>query len=90
MRVRRLRAGLKGWGGVGAMAVVLVLTAVFVLLPLARAGGTDQATGGVGGLAEGVRASAHACQDPEKRSLSPREPTGTPSRPSRAAPTPGW
>ncbi|MFJ3942609.1 MULTISPECIES: glutamate ABC transporter substrate-binding protein [Streptomyces] len=71
MRVRRLRAGLKGWGGVGAMAVVLVLTAVFVLLPLARAGGTDQATGGVGGLAEGVRASAHACQDPEKRSLSP-------------------
>jgi polar amino acid transport system substrate-binding protein len=76
MRVRRLRAGLKGWGGVGAMAVVLVLTAVFVLLPLARAGGTGQTTGGAGGLAEGVRASAHACQDPEKRSLSPSDADG--------------
>lgn len=77
MRVRRLRAGLKGWGGVGAMAVVLVLTAVFVLLPLARAGGTDQTAGGPGGLAEGVRASARSCQDPERQSLSPSDADGS-------------
>jgi len=76
MRVRRLRAGLKGWGGVGAMAVVLVLTAVFVLLPLARAGGTDQAAGGPGGLAEAARASARSCQDPERQSLSPSDADG--------------
>ncbi|MDQ0787028.1 glutamate ABC transporter substrate-binding protein [Streptomyces sp. B3I8] len=77
MRVRRLRAGLKGWGGVGAMAIVLVLTAVFVLLPLARAGGTDQTAGGPGGLAEGVRASARSCQDPERQSLSPSDADGS-------------
>ncbi|PIM65703.1 sugar-binding protein, partial [Streptomyces sp. JV178] len=40
--VRRLRAGLRGWGGVGAMAVVCALTVIFALvLPLSgtRGGG---------------------------------------------------
>lgn len=30
--VRRLRAGLRGWGGVGAMAVLCALAVVFALV----------------------------------------------------------
>ncbi|MEU6478829.1 glutamate ABC transporter substrate-binding protein [Streptomyces sp. NPDC047017] len=75
MRVRRLRAGLRGWGGVGAMAVVcaLALAFVLVLLPHTRAhGGPAQATGGVR-TAQGVQARAGACEDSEvqNQSLAP-------------------
>jgi polar amino acid transport system substrate-binding protein len=80
MRARRLRAGLKGWGGVGAMAVVCALAVAFaLLLPLLqshRAGGT--AGGGLGtALATHARAVDDPCADPEikdapeKQTLSP-------------------
>ncbi|WSQ09279.1 glutamate ABC transporter substrate-binding protein [Streptomyces sp. NBC_01231] len=78
MQGRRLRARLKGWGGVGAMAVVCAVALAFaLLLPLAqpRDGGTG--TGG-SGLARVTQASAEeGCTTPamrnapEKQTLSP-------------------
>ncbi|WKX09164.1 glutamate ABC transporter substrate-binding protein [Streptomyces sp. NL15-2K] len=74
MRGRRLRAVLRGWGGVGAMAVVCALAVVFALLlpliqPETDSGGT--ATGG-GGVTHGIQARADAeCEAPEKQTLSP-------------------
>ncbi|MFF7451066.1 MULTISPECIES: transporter substrate-binding domain-containing protein [unclassified Streptomyces] len=76
---RGRRAGLKGWGGVAAMAVVCALTAVLaLLLPLTRPSGGGAGTGGQG-VAHGseVRAEDDPCQDPriekapEKQTLSP-------------------
>ncbi|MGW2934074.1 glutamate ABC transporter substrate-binding protein [Streptomyces sp. NPDC001156] len=71
MITRRLRASLKGWGGVGAMLVACVLTAVFaLLLPLSGAG-VDGSTGTDGqGLAEGTQAKADSCGGHPER-LSP-------------------
>jgi polar amino acid transport system substrate-binding protein len=78
-RVRALRTGLKGWGGVAAMAVVCALAVAFaLLLPLAQPNGDSAATGGPG-VAHGsqVRAEDDPCQDaqikkaPEKQTLSP-------------------
>ncbi|MDG9716799.1 glutamate ABC transporter substrate-binding protein [Streptomyces sp. DH24] len=79
MRARRLRAGLKGWGGVGAMAVVCALTVVFALL-LPHVGRTGEdggtATGG-SGVAHGSRIrAADDCTDPEKQTLSPSDADG--------------
>ncbi|MBC9724495.1 glutamate ABC transporter substrate-binding protein [Streptomyces sp. TRM68367] len=81
MRARRVRAGLKGWGGVGAMAVVCALVAVFaLLLPLTGQPSTVR-PGGAGdeSVAHGsqVRA-AEDCTDPEKQTLSP-SPTDGPT-----------
>lgn len=73
--VRRLRAGLRGWGGVGAMAILCALTLVFALvLPVkgTRGDGTT-ATGGQG-VARGTQARADECatmKDPENKSLRP-------------------
>ncbi|MDX2909075.1 MULTISPECIES: glutamate ABC transporter substrate-binding protein [Streptomyces] len=73
--VRRLRAGLRGWGGVGAMAVLCALTLVFALvLPVkgTRGDGTT-ATGGQG-VARGTQTRADKCatmKDPENQSLRP-------------------
>ncbi len=70
MNARRMRASLRGWGGVGAMAVVCALAAVFaLLLPRTQPGG-DGATGGRG-VAQGHQARAEACEKPEERSLAP-------------------
>ncbi|MDN0196889.1 glutamate ABC transporter substrate-binding protein [Streptomyces sp. S.PNR 29] len=72
--VRRLRASLRGWGGVGAMAVVCALAVLFaLLLPSTRAaGGSDGATrAGGGGVAEVRQARAEDCTDPQDQSLSP-------------------
>ncbi|GGX54548.1 glutamate ABC transporter substrate-binding protein [Streptomyces fructofermentans] len=72
MNARRVRAGLRGWGGVGAMAVVCVLAAVFaLLLPVAQSrvdGGRDA---GARGVAHGEQARAEECEAPEDQSLSP-------------------
>lgn len=74
MRAGRFRAGLKGWGGVGAMAFACALAVLFaLLLPLVRShgegGGADSAGHGV---ARGSQArAAQECTDPEKQTLSP-------------------
>jgi polar amino acid transport system substrate-binding protein len=74
MSARRLRTGLKGWGGVGAMAVVCALAAVFALL-LPHVGRTGEGGGaGTGGpgVADGSRIRAEDdCTAPEKQTLSP-------------------
>ncbi|MHC3470319.1 glutamate ABC transporter substrate-binding protein [Streptomyces sp. 7R007] len=70
---QRLRSSLRGWGGVGAMAVVCVLAALFALvLPLSLSRGADGSTGTGGqGVAQGRQAKAEKCVDPQDRSLSP-------------------
>ncbi|CAM5694566.1 glutamate ABC transporter substrate-binding protein [Streptomyces fumanus] len=72
MRARRLRASLRGWGGVGAMAVVCALAVLFaLLLPAARSHGGD--TGGTGGpgVTRGSQTRAEECTDPEEQTLAP-------------------
>lgn len=84
MIARRLRASLKGWGGVGAMLIACVLAVgLALLLPLAHArGGGSQDTGGPG-LAEATQARADSCgRHPER--LSP-PPSGDESGPAVTA-----
>jgi polar amino acid transport system substrate-binding protein len=73
MRARRLRASLRGWGGVGAMAAALVaVAAVFaLLLPLSGAQGDGSTATGGQGVAEGTQARAGSCTDPQDRSPAP-------------------
>ncbi|MEU5279613.1 glutamate ABC transporter substrate-binding protein [Streptomyces asoensis] len=73
MRVRRVRSGLKGWGGVGAMAALCALALSFVLLlPWTTRAPGDGATGRAGqGVADGTPAADAACKDPEKRTPAP-------------------
>ncbi|MFJ6082721.1 glutamate ABC transporter substrate-binding protein [Streptomyces sp. NPDC092369] len=69
---QRLRSSLRGWGGVGAMAVACVLTVVFVLLPLSQSKGADGSVGTGGqGVADGRQAKAEECANPQDQSLSP-------------------
>ncbi|MEU1267147.1 glutamate ABC transporter substrate-binding protein [Streptomyces sp. NPDC005799] len=66
----RLRSGLRGWGGVGAMAAVCALAVAFaLLLPLTQSDGA--ASGGEQRLAHGTQAKAEDCPDPQNQSLSP-------------------
>ncbi|MFC5632676.1 glutamate ABC transporter substrate-binding protein [Streptomyces bullii] len=78
MRARRLRAGLKGWGGVGAMAVVCALAVAFaLLLPLAQPAAVDGAESGAQRVARATQVKADAdCDDPEKQTLSPSSADG--------------
>ncbi|MYS74412.1 sugar-binding protein, partial [Streptomyces sp. SID5926] len=80
MRAGRLRTGLKGWGGVGAMAFACVLAVLAALLlpALPWHGGGGSAGGGGGaaddghGTARGSQArAAQECTDPEKQTLAP-------------------
>ncbi|MGW2819610.1 glutamate ABC transporter substrate-binding protein [Streptomyces sp. NPDC001443] len=72
MHVRRVRAGLRGWGGVGAMAIVCALALAFVLLlPLVRSHHDDGAGLGGPGLATGDQMRAENCTAPEKQTLPP-------------------
>lgn len=76
MRARRLRTGLKGWGGVGAMALACVLAVLAaLLLPAVHSpggAGGGGADGGGHGVAHGSRArAAEECTDPEKQTLAP-------------------
>ncbi|MDG9721466.1 MULTISPECIES: glutamate ABC transporter substrate-binding protein [unclassified Streptomyces] len=78
MRARRLRGGLKGWGGVGAMAFACALAVLFaLLLPVVRShgeGGGNGTGGGAGGhgVAHGSQArAAEECTAPERQTLSP-------------------
>ncbi|MEV8031855.1 glutamate ABC transporter substrate-binding protein [Streptomyces sp. NPDC086182] len=77
MTVRRLRASLKGWGGVGAMAVACVTALVLALL-LPNSAHGDGGTGlGGQGLARGTQARAAQCTEPQNLSLSPSGADGT-------------
>ena len=72
MNARRLRTSLRGWGGVGAMAVVCALAAVFaLLLPVAQS--REDGSTGVDGqsVARSEQAKAENCVDPQNQSLSP-------------------
>ncbi|MFF2845705.1 glutamate ABC transporter substrate-binding protein [Streptomyces sp. NPDC058001] len=80
MSARRVRAGLRGWGGVAAMAAALacVLTAVLVLLPLTSpSGDSDDGAFGGGGVTDATRAKADTCT-PEASSLRPSASDGGP------------
>ncbi|MFI6659427.1 glutamate ABC transporter substrate-binding protein [Streptomyces sp. NPDC050523] len=77
---RRLRAGLRGWGGVGAMAAVCVLALAFVLLlPRTQSSGAPDSAGQR--LAHGTQARADTKCDngvaPQDQSLSPSGGGGT-------------
>lgn len=70
---RRLRAGLRGWGGVGAMALVCALAVAFaLLLPLSQPydGDGDAVIGGQG-VAHSSQVRAEDCEKPQDQSLSP-------------------
>lgn len=80
--VRRIRTGLRGWGGVGAMAVACALVAVCALLlpltqPVSRA--VDGAAGAAGaGVTKATPATAQDC-DPrtaQDQSLPPSRTDG--------------
>jgi polar amino acid transport system substrate-binding protein len=79
MQARRLRASLKGWGGVGAMAAVCVLALAFVLLlPLTQSRG-EGGTESVGQrAAEAIQTRAGGCTDStaQDQSLSPSDAEG--------------
>ncbi|HSX98597.1 MAG TPA: glutamate ABC transporter substrate-binding protein [Streptomyces sp.] len=73
--VRRLRAGLRGWGGVGAMAVLCALAVVFALvLPVSGTRGDGVTGHGGRQIARGTLARADDCEkknDAQNRSLRP-------------------
>ncbi|WP_307624995.1 glutamate ABC transporter substrate-binding protein [Streptomyces turgidiscabies] len=71
--LRVLRAGLRGWGGVGAMAAVCALAVAFaLLLPLTQPRGVGSAATGGQGVAVGIQASAAAaCRNPQDESPEP-------------------
>ncbi|MFG2936205.1 glutamate ABC transporter substrate-binding protein [Streptomyces sp. NPDC048282] len=76
MFVRRLRVSLRGWGGVGAMAVGCALALAFVLLlPLtqSRDEGGEEGSGGQGGVTNGSQVRADDCKDSQAQNetLSP-------------------
>jgi polar amino acid transport system substrate-binding protein len=78
---RRLRTGLRGWGGVGAMAAVCALALAFaLLLPHTQSSGAP--AGGAGRLAHGTQARAETKCDngaaPQDQSLSPSGGGATP------------
>ncbi|MGW7382665.1 glutamate ABC transporter substrate-binding protein [Streptomyces sp. NPDC054794] len=73
---RNVRAALRGWGGVGAMAAVCALALAFVLLlPLTQRDGGSGGGAGLGGshLATAGQARADGCEDAQaqKQTLSP-------------------
>lgn len=73
--IRRLRTGVRGWGGVGAMAVLCALTVVFALvLPISGTRGDGPTGTGVQGVGRATQARADDCEsegDPQNRSLKP-------------------
>ncbi|MFE9681714.1 glutamate ABC transporter substrate-binding protein [Streptomyces sp. NPDC006285] len=72
MNARRLRASLKGWGGVGAMAVVCALAAVFaLLLPVAQTREDDASDRAGRGVARGKQTADEDCPAPQDQSLAP-------------------
>jgi polar amino acid transport system substrate-binding protein len=77
MIARRLRASLKGWGGVGTMAVACATALLLALLLPHSARGDGAAGVGGQGLARGTQARAVQCTDPQNQSLAPSGADGT-------------
>ncbi|WP_030894977.1 MULTISPECIES: glutamate ABC transporter substrate-binding protein [unclassified Streptomyces] len=76
MRARRLRASLKGWGGVAAMAALCALVAVFALcLPAAGPGIVDGRAVTRAAQTRTVQAEED-CEAPEKQTLPPSSADG--------------
>ncbi|MEU1704086.1 glutamate ABC transporter substrate-binding protein [Streptomyces sp. NPDC005706] len=75
MYASRVRASLRGWGGVGAMAVLCALALAFaLLLPCTQPPHDDSGARTAGpGVAKGSQARAGDCEDSEaqKQTLSP-------------------
>ncbi|MFI8187438.1 glutamate ABC transporter substrate-binding protein [Streptomyces sp. NPDC085946] len=72
MDARRMRAGLKGWGGVGAMAAVCALVLAWaLLLPAGGHTARDDGAGGPGAARVQQARAPEDCPDPEKQTLSP-------------------
>ncbi|MGW1757691.1 glutamate ABC transporter substrate-binding protein [Streptomyces mirabilis] len=72
MTARRLKASLRGWGGVGAMTLALAVTAVFaLLLPLSSARGDGSTGTGGQGVGQGIQAKADTCTKPQDQSPAP-------------------
>ncbi|WP_055530847.1 glutamate ABC transporter substrate-binding protein [Streptomyces graminilatus] len=71
--LRSLRAGLRGWGGVGAMAAVCALAVAFaLLLPLTQSRGDGVPRTGGQGVARGIQANVAAeCANPQDQSPEP-------------------
>ncbi len=71
--LRVLRAGLRGWGGVGAMAAVCALAVAFaLLLPLTQSrGGGSAGTGGQRVAVATQASAAAACRNPQDQSPQP-------------------
>ncbi|WP_392967474.1 glutamate ABC transporter substrate-binding protein [Streptomyces sp. LN245] len=77
MIARRLRASLKGWGGVGAMALACATALVLaLLLPDSALGDGGTGVGGQG-VARGTQAKAPECTDPQNLSPAPSSADGT-------------
>ncbi|WRZ92866.1 glutamate ABC transporter substrate-binding protein [Streptomyces sp. NBC_01007] len=77
MTARRLRASLRGWGGVGAMAVACATALVLaLLLPDSARGDGGTGVGGQG-LVRGTQARAAQCTDPQNLSPAPSSADGT-------------
>ncbi|GAA2525409.1 MULTISPECIES: glutamate ABC transporter substrate-binding protein [Streptomyces] len=78
MNARRLRAGLRGWGGVGAMAVACALALVFALVLACTGTPADDAAGTTGRPVTHVvpAQTDEECTDPEKQTLSPSRADG--------------
>jgi polar amino acid transport system substrate-binding protein len=72
------RVSLRGWGGVAAMAVACVLTALFVLLPVTHTSGDVNPALRGPGTAEGLQTRASDCV-PEASSLRPSSSTTGPA-----------
>ncbi|WP_225101461.1 glutamate ABC transporter substrate-binding protein [Streptomyces sp. CoH27] len=73
MYASRVRASLRGWGGVGAMMVACALALAFVLLLPCTQRAPDQAPRTGQPVADGVQARAGSCQDSsaQDQTLSP-------------------
>jgi polar amino acid transport system substrate-binding protein len=79
MRTTRLRTRLRGWGGVGAMAVLCALALAFgLLLPKLEQHGPGGPALGRASTAEAAQARAGACTDATAQHLSlpPSDVTG--------------
>ncbi|GAA3169963.1 MULTISPECIES: glutamate ABC transporter substrate-binding protein [Streptomyces] len=80
MTARRVRAGLRGWGGVGAMATACALALTFALLLTCTAATSRTGAGATSPAAQTLphpaEEAAEECAEPEKQTLPPSSADG--------------